>query len=144
MKIRTLVASLLVMLTANGVSAQSGTERSAEDTGKSIVENVVDRYWGWRYQKACTYYGALIFAEATGNLEITSQMEEGYALYDQGKRKPRRGHVDYNVFGIWPLELYRQTGNEDYLKMGLDLADHENCYGQPLFQDSSYRTLTPL
>lgn len=107
---------------------QTGTEqigRSPVEVGNSIVDNIVDRYWGWRYQKTCTYYGALIFADQTGNPDITRRIEEGYSLYDSGKRKPHRGHVDHNLFGIWPLELYRQTGNERYLEMGLDLADHE-------------------
>jgi rhamnogalacturonyl hydrolase YesR len=125
MKVRTFLLGLVMLTTAGCLTAQTEAKTSPTEIGNSIVENVVDRYWGWRYQKACTYYGALIFAEATGNQEITSQMEKGYALYEEGKRKPRRGHVDFNVFGIWPLELYRQTGNENYLKMGIDLADHE-------------------
>ena len=101
------------------------TSSDPEDVGKRIVNNIVDRYFGWRYQKACTYYGALIFAEATGNPSITAQMEKGYEPYDLGKKKAHKGHVDYNVFGIWPLEMYRQTGKESYLNMGLYLADHE-------------------
>ena len=52
-------------------------------------------------------------------------MEEGYVPWDRGKRKPHRGHVDYNVFGIWPLEMYRQTGKDSCLETGMDLADHE-------------------
>jgi len=112
------------LLTAAALKAQSpGSD--PETTGKRVVENIAGRYWGWRYQKACTYYGALIFADATGNEYITRQLEQGYTTYDQGRRKPRRGHVDFNVFGIWPLEMYRQTGKESYLKMGLDLADQE-------------------
>jgi len=73
----------------------------------------------------CTYYGALIFADATGNKEITDKIEKGYTPFLEGRRKPHKGHVDYNVFGIWPLEMYRQTGNEEYLRMGKWLADHE-------------------
>lgn len=105
--------------------ATGATSSDPEDVGKRIVDNIADRYFGWRYQKACTYYGALIFAEATGNPSITAQMEKGYEPYDLGKKKAHKGHVDYNVFGIWPLEMYRQTGKESYLNMGLYLADHE-------------------
>jgi len=125
MKVSTYLLSFLVITATGSLTAQTLPKTSPTEIGNSIVENIVDRYWGWRYQKACTYYGALIFAEATGNADITRQMEKGYAPYDQGKRKPRQGHVDYNVFGIWPLELYRQTGNEKYLKTGIELADHE-------------------
>jgi len=124
--------SILTILTLGlvlpfSIQARSGQEQGAdpEEIGKRVVANVADRYYGWRYQKACTYYGALIFAEATGNRDITKQMEEGYTPYDKGRRKPHRGHVDYNVFGIWPLEMYRQTGKKSYLETGISLADHE-------------------
>jgi rhamnogalacturonyl hydrolase YesR len=106
-------------------SAPLNIESSPEEIGNRVVANIVDRYFGWRYQKACTYYGALIFADATGNESITRQMQEGFRPYYEGKRKPHRGHVDYNVFGIWPFELYRQTGDERYLQIARDLADHE-------------------
>ncbi|MGW8316361.1 MAG: glycoside hydrolase family 88/105 protein [Bacteroidales bacterium] len=102
---------------------------SPTEIGDRVVANIVNRYYGWRYQKACTYYGALIFADATGNTTITKQMQEGLQPYMEGKRKPHRGHVDYNVFGIWPFELYRQTGDARYLQMARDLADDE--YQEP-------------
>ncbi len=98
---------------------------SPEEIGNRVVSNIVDRYYGWRYQKACTYYGALIFADATGDTGITRQLQEGFRPYYDGKRKPHRGHVDYNVFGIWPFELYRQTGDERYLQIARDLAEDE-------------------
>ena len=119
-----LILSLSVSLPVYSQSSQA-LSSDPEDVGKRIVENIADRYFGWRYQKACTYYGALIFAEATGNPEITALMEEGYKPYDLGKKRYHKGHVDYNVFGIWPLEMYRQTGKESYLETGLYLADHE-------------------
>jgi rhamnogalacturonyl hydrolase YesR len=100
-------------------------QSAPEEIGTRVVSNIVNRYFGWRYQKACTYYGALIFADATGNATITRQMQEGFQPYYDGKRKPHRGHVDYNVFGIWPFELYRQTGDDRYLQIAKDLADHE-------------------
>ena len=93
--------------------------------GNKIAENLLRRKFGWRYQKVCSYYGALIYADAVNNTEITKQIEAGYHPYLVGKKKPRKGHVDYNVFGIWPLELYRQTGKQAYFEMGMMLADHE-------------------
>lgn len=90
-----------------------------------IIDNIEGRRFGWRYQKVCTYYGALIFAHAVNDKSITKRMEAGYEPFLKGKRKPHKGHVDYNVFGIWPLEMYRQTNNDEYLKMGQWLADLE-------------------
>lgn len=106
-------------------------DTSPEEIGNQIAANIIDRRFGWRYQKVCAYYGGLIFAEATDNKEITRQIEEGFQPYYEGKRKYRRGHVDFNVFGIWPLELFQQTGNKDYLEIGKDLADHEYSNPRP-------------
>jgi len=107
----------------NSTGTVPGT--SPEEVGTRIAENIINRRFGWRYQKVCAYYGALIFAEASNNGEIARQIEAGFQPYEEGKRKYRRGHVDFNVFGIWPLELYQQTGDKDYLDIGKDLADHE-------------------
>lgn len=101
------------------------TDNDPVEIGNRVVANIVKRSFGWRYMNACTYYGALIFADASGSSSISRQMEEGYEPYLKGKRKPHQGHVDYNVFGIWPLEMYRQTGKEAYLETGIALADHE-------------------
>ena len=104
-------------------------EVQPEELGNRIVNNILERRFGWRYQKVCTFYGALIFAEAVGDENITRMIAEGYDPYYTGKRKPHSGHVDFNVFGIWPFELYRQTGDETYLKTAKWLADEE--YKEP-------------
>jgi len=85
--------------------AKTVVTASASETGRKIVADILNRPTGCRYQKACTYYGSLIFAEAVGDSNITNQLAAKYAPYLSGKRKPRSGHVDYNVFAIWPLSL---------------------------------------
>lgn len=123
-----LMAGLIGLLPAE-TNAQENVRETLviqpEEIGNSLAENIVNRRFGWRYQKVCAYYGGLIFADASNNEEITKQIEEGYTPYLEGKRKPRTGHVDFNVFGIWPFELYRQTGNEDYFEMGMMMAEDE-------------------
>lgn len=126
---------LLLLLLVNSSALYSQENKSPElkidpeVIGKKVAKNIISRRFGWRYQKVCSYYGALIFADASGNNEITRKVEEGFAPYNAGKKKYKKGHVDFNVFGIWPLELYRQTGNEDYFSKGLALADDE--YNNP-------------
>ncbi len=126
-----LIAGVFYLLLLSPVIAQkmeSGNlaiEVQPEEIGERIISNIVERRFGWRYQKVCTYYGALIFADATGNINITKQIEAGYTPFYKGRRKPHSGHVDYNVFGIWPFEMYRQTKNEHYLKVAKKLADDE-------------------
>ncbi len=93
--------------------------------GELIADNIIGRRVSWRYQNACTYYGSLVFADVTGNKDITNQLKALYTPFYTGKRKPWKGHVDYNVFGIWPFELYRQTGDEKYLQVAQMLAEDE-------------------
>ncbi|MCF8346496.1 MAG: glycoside hydrolase family 88 protein [Bacteroidales bacterium] len=122
------IAGILMMFPVALVSQQKGTpdlKYSPREIGDKVSENIIHRKFGWRYQKVCSYYGALIYADASRNDAIVRDIESGIKPYAEGKRKYRDGHVDFNVFGIWPLELYRQTGEKQYLQMGLELADKE-------------------
>jgi rhamnogalacturonyl hydrolase YesR len=109
------------------VLAQSSTdlEYQPEEIGKRVASHILKPRIKWRYQRVCAYYGACKFSEAIGDESILHQMEASYKPFLEGKRSPRMGHVDYNVFGIWPFEMYRQTGNEVYLKLAGKLADDE-------------------
>jgi len=128
---RTLIALfgiwLIGQVTALSVMAQSTTEIEfqPEEIGKSVVSHIVDQRIKWRYQRVCAYYGACMLSEAINDESILQQMEACYSSFLEGKNKPRSGHVDYNVFGIWPFEMYRQTGNDRYLKQAIELADDE-------------------
>ena len=115
------------LLTGIQAKAQSSKELEyqPEEIGKRVVSHIVKPRVKWRYQRVCAYYGACRFSEAIGDESILHQMEAAYAPFLEGSRKPREGHVDYNVFGIWPFEMYRQTGNEAYFKLAKDLADKE-------------------
>ena len=118
---------LMGLFQSSSVMAQSTIELEyqPEEIGKRVVSHIVKPIVKWRYQRVCAYYGACRLSEAIGDKSILEQMEVLYTPFLEGKRAPRRGHVDYNVFGIWPFEMYRQTGNEAYLKLALDLADDE-------------------
>lgn len=96
-----------------------------EVVGKKVAENVINRRFGWRYQRACAYYGSLIFSDVTNDPDIMEKVKKGYHSFSKGIKFNLKGHVDYNVFGIWPFEIYRQTGDEHYLKKPKFLADHE-------------------
>ena len=55
-------------------------------------------------------YGALYFAEATGDGELHDRIEVAYTPCLSGEIKPKIDHLDNNLFGILPFELFRQTG----------------------------------
>jgi unsaturated rhamnogalacturonyl hydrolase len=93
--------------------------------GRKIVRNVTERNSGWRYPKICSYYGGLIFADAIGDSLIRIQLQKKFEPWLKGKHKIHSGHVDYNVFGIWPFEIYRQTGDKKFLSIAKKLADDE-------------------
>lgn len=115
------------LLCGSSVMAQGAGEIKfqPEDIGNRVVSHIVKQRIKWRYQRVCAYYGACRLSEAINDESILQQMEACYAPFLEGKSAPRSGHVDYNVFGIWPFEMYRQTGNEQYLKLALELADDE-------------------
>lgn len=95
------------------------------EVGAKVADNVINRRFGWRYQRACAYYGSLIFSDVTSNPAILEKVKKGYHSFSKGVKFNLKGHVDYNVFGIWPFEIYRQSGDEHYLKKPKFLADHE-------------------
>jgi rhamnogalacturonyl hydrolase YesR len=109
------------------VMAQSSTELEfqPEEIGKRVVSDIVEQRVKWRYQRVCAYYGACKLSAAINDQSILQQMEECYTPFLEGKSLAHSGHVDYNVFGIWPFEMYRQTGNEQYLTLAKELADDE-------------------
>lgn len=100
-------------------------KNNPELVGKKVAENVMNKRFGWRYQRVCAYYGSLIFSEVTNDASIAEKVIMGYKGFMKGPKFNLKGHVDYNVFGIWPFEIYRQTGDEKYLKKPKFLADHE-------------------
>lgn len=122
---KTFVMLIMSVISLNTLAQKIELKSTPSEVAHKVIYNIEGRRFGWRYQKVCTYFGALIFADAANDNYITKRIEAGYEPFLKGRRRPRKGHVDYNVFGIWPLEMYRQTGNKEYLKMGKWLADHE-------------------
>lgn len=127
---RCIILFLLVVFTGRVSADPTGEQKivlknNPEQVGYKVAENVINRRFGWRYQRACAYYGSLIFSEVTNNAAILKKIIKGYHGFSKGIKFNLKGHVDYNVFGIWPFEIYRQTGDDQYLKKPKYLADHE-------------------
>jgi unsaturated rhamnogalacturonyl hydrolase len=79
------------------------------------------------YPEVCTWYGALQFAKATGNKELATKLAQRYEplLAQSQSLVPKPDHVDHNVFGAIPLELYKQTNQAKYLEAGQAFADQQ-------------------
>ncbi|HWZ43990.1 MAG TPA: glycoside hydrolase family 88 protein [Candidatus Saccharimonadales bacterium] len=82
------------------------------------------------YQEVCTWYGALTFAQLSGDKVLSSKLIQRFdpLLTPAGADligKDR--HVDFTVFGTVPLEIYQQTQTKDpkYLDLGKSFADRQ-------------------
>ena len=77
------------------------------------------------YPDVCTWLGGMWFAEATKNKKLFSRFEDRFhpLLNEEKNLLPKPNHVDNNVFGAVPLEMYLQTGKQKYLELGLKYAD---------------------
>ena len=116
---------------AAGQAAASGTDPLR--IGRLIARNYLKRsdimlydtgsVRGVHYAEAATAYGALKFAGMTSDKDLIAGVAARYRRVLDEKIVNTANHVDVNAFGIWPLELYRQTGDFDALQQGLSLAD---------------------
>lgn len=79
------------------------------------------------YPDVCTWLGALWFAKETGDSELTRRLTDRFEplFGPESHLLPKPNHVDNNVFGALPLELYLQTGEERYKDLGLAYADSQ-------------------
>jgi rhamnogalacturonyl hydrolase YesR/outer membrane protein assembly factor BamB/predicted MPP superfamily phosphohydrolase len=77
------------------------------------------------YSEACTWLGGLWFAGATGNADLLAGLRQRFdPLFDTDRKLlPPPNHVDNNVFGAVPLELFMQTKEKRYLELGTNYAD---------------------
>ncbi len=79
------------------------------------------------YPDVCTWLGGMWFANATKDDVLFNRFETRFLpLFDSEKNLlPKPNHVDNNVFGSVPLELYMKTKQEKYLDLGLEYANSQ-------------------
>jgi unsaturated rhamnogalacturonyl hydrolase len=93
------------------------------------------------YSEVCAWYGALKFASTIGDKAIADKLEQRFRplLYEKKNLQPRPDHVDPNIFGSLPLELYIQYKNPVYLDMGKWFADQQ--WTMPVKPKPEYKIL---
>ena len=79
------------------------------------------------YPDVCTWLGGLWFAQETDNKDLTERLKARFEplFTNEAYLQPKPNHVDNNVFGAVPLELYLQTGEERYKTLGMMYADSQ-------------------
>ncbi len=79
------------------------------------------------YPESVTWYGALTFAQLSGDKDLSSRLVNRFEplMGEDAKLVPQPTHVDLTVFGAVPLELYIEMKEEKYLDLGRSLADKQ-------------------
>lgn len=80
------------------------------------------------YSDVCTWYGALSYAKAINADSLLGKLTDRAAKVVYGSESnliPLANHVDNNVFGVVPLEVYGNTGDKRFLDLGLYFADEQ-------------------
>ncbi|HEV7780007.1 MAG TPA: glycoside hydrolase family 88 protein [Chitinophagaceae bacterium] len=114
--------------------------RSPQEIGQRVADRFLlsphGKYGGKEkphvpYFEVCTWYGALTFADETNNKSLQKKLIERFVpLFDKDTALlPVPDHVDYNVFGTVPIEIYLQTKEERYFTLGKIYADTQ--WGKP-------------
>lgn len=79
------------------------------------------------YPYVCTWLGAYRFTQTIKDDKLFDRLLDRYdnLFFTRGSENliPKPNHVDNNVFGSVPLEIYKTRRDEKYLKMGLMYAD---------------------
>jgi unsaturated rhamnogalacturonyl hydrolase len=108
-------------------------DNSPEIVGRMVIDDLLARddfmmyitdFWtGIHYAEACAGFGAARLAGLLNDSDIINRLSERYMKVIKDSLHLRSAHVDANVYGILPLELYMQGGEEKFLQQGLELAD---------------------
>lgn len=80
------------------------------------------------YPYVCTYLGAFQFAQAIGDDQMYNELLTRYdnSFFSAGAPTlPSPNHVDNNVFGSVPLEIYKKVKDRKYFNLGMDYADKQ-------------------
>lgn len=80
------------------------------------------------YPEVCVWYGALKFAEATGNTVLETELQNRYSALLTPQFAgliPDKEHVDYEIFGVVPLQISIETGDTATRQAGLHFADRQ-------------------
>lgn len=77
------------------------------------------------YPETFTWLGGLKYASLTNDQELLKHLEDRFELLFTTEKAllPIKNHVDVNMFGCLPLELYKITKERRYLDLGLPYAD---------------------
>lgn len=112
---------------------------SPQEVGKRVAEHFVTSPHQYtatiHYSEACSWYGALTFAELTHDDALKQELIKRFDPIMPGGAEashiPQRRHVDDEIFGIIPLQIGIATKDAKYLTYGQSWADRQWENPQP-------------
>ena len=95
------------------------------------------------YPDVCIWLGGLWFAESTKNIDLENKFESRFrkVMNEEKQLLPKPNHVDNNVFGAVPLELFKFKGDSSYYNLGIMYANSQ--WTLPT-EDTDKKNLTPI
>lgn len=116
---------------------------SPQEVGKRVAEHFVTSPHQDPqkivYPEVCTWYGALTYAQLTGDKQLTDELVKRFEPLLSAPGSDlihHERHVDYSMFGSLPLEIYIETKDHRYLELGKSMADTQ---WEPLPADVTVR-----
>jgi unsaturated rhamnogalacturonyl hydrolase len=136
MRYSLLLASVLLVCAtcrSQNPSEKGAFDRTPEEVGRLVIRDLLSRpeFMMYRtrevtavhYAEACAGYGALKLAGILNDTGLIRRLTARYDRVLEENIPNTANHVDANVYGILPLEMYLQTGKAGYLEHGLEFAD---------------------
>lgn len=79
------------------------------------------------YAEVCTWYGALKYAGAAKDDKLCRALKEKFDTFweKESQYLPPMNHVDLNMFGSLPFELYLATRDKKYYDLAMPYADSQ-------------------
>lgn len=106
-------------------SPQALARKIMEDifTRDEFMMYISDHCTAVHYAEACAGFGAARLAGWLEDSDTLEKLSKRYMKVVDNRIVNTANHVDANVYGILPLELFIQTGNQTFFKQGIELAD---------------------
>jgi len=134
LQITLVVSSFIFLLKCSEKNNNFWTEdQNPVKIGKKITEDIFTRNEfmmynsnntkAVHYAEVCAAYGAAKLAGLLNDTITISKLNERYMKVIKDSITNTANHVDANVYGILPLQLYMQTNNKIFYKQGIELAD---------------------
>jgi unsaturated rhamnogalacturonyl hydrolase len=145
-----IIVSFALLLSAFAQASKMPSDEQLSNTAALLIDDLVNReelmwyrsevFTGFHYAEAVTVYGALQVAAQLKDQNRLKALQTKYRVIPDFDTLASYHHVDGNVIGIVPFELYKTIGDEELKQQGLWLADTqwENPWDNGMTSQSRY------